>query len=105
MRRISETIIFGLAIVLPQVTFAASIGNFGDMVNYFLSIFNLVIPAIFGLTLIVFIWGLVKGWIINSGTEAGAEQGRQMAIAGIIGLIVMTGMWGIIALAQSVIKF
>jgi hypothetical protein len=104
MKRIFETTLFAGSLLFPRVMFA-SIGSFADLVNYILGILNLVIPAIFGLTLIVFIWGLVKGWIINSGTESGAEEGKRMAIAGIIGLIVMTGMWGIIALAQSIIAF
>ena len=105
MRRIPYTALLTSGLLFPQILLAATVGSFSELVNYFLSIFNLVIPAIFGLTLIVFLWGLVKGWIINAGTEAGAEQGKQMAIAGIIGLIVMTGMWGIIALAQSIISF
>jgi len=105
MRRILEIVLFASPLLFPRFLFAASIGSFADLVSYFLSILNLVVPAIFALTLIVFIWGLVKGWIINAGTEAGAEEGKRMAIAGIIGLIVMTGMWGIIALAQSVISF
>ena len=92
-------------LVLPNVAFAQTPGTFGEMVNFFLGIFNLIIPVIFALTFLVIIWGITKGWIIDAGSEAGADRGKQIAFAGIVGLIVMTGMWGIIALAQSVIKF
>lgn len=93
------------SLALPQVLFAASINTFGDMVDFFLSLINLAIPVIFALSLLVFVWGIFQGWIMNAGTEAGIDRGKNMAVAGVIGLIVMTGMWGIVALAQSFIRF
>ena len=90
---------------LPLAAYAATPRNFADLVDELLLIFELAVHLIFGLTLIVFIWGLISGWILNAGSEAGADRGKNMAIAGIIGLIVMTGLWGIISLAQTFNEF
>ena len=56
---------------------------------------------IFALTFIVFIWGIMKAWILNAGDESEIEKGKKLALWGVIVLAVMSGIWGILALLQN----
>lgn len=82
---------------LPLATHAAP-ENFKELVGLFTGLIGLLIPLLFALALLVFLWGLAKAWIWGGGDEAGVEKGKQIALAGVIGLVVMSGVWGIVAL-------
>ena len=86
---------------LPMVSHGAQPKNFGELVGMFLSLIGLLIPVLFGLSLIVFLWGIIKAWILGGGDETSVTKGKQIALAGIIGLVVMAGVWGIVALIRS----
>jgi hypothetical protein len=73
----------------------------GDLFNYVGCIINRsVIPLIFALALVMFIWGVVQ-FVINSDEEAKKEKGRQFMIWGIIGLTVMVSVWGLVGVLGS----
>ncbi len=57
---------------------------------------NMLIPVLIALALVVFFWGLVK--YIRSGKAAG---GKDIMIAGLVGLFIMVSVWGIIRIAQT----
>lgn len=100
-------------LVLPTVVHAALPANFCKisadgkptdfcaLVNIFLSIMNALVVVLFGLALVVFFWGLTKAWILSAGDEKGIEAGKRIAFAGIIGLVVMSAIWGIVAFLSS----
>jgi hypothetical protein len=96
MRRL----LISFALFFPASAYAAP-SDFKGLVAQFLSIINLLIPLLFGLSLVVFIWGIANAWIIGGGDEEGIRKGKQIALAGIIGLVVMSGVWGIVALVKS----
>ncbi len=54
-----------------------------------------VIPLIFALALVMFVWGVTQ-YVINSSDEAKKEKGRQFMLWGIIALTVMVGVWGLV---------
>lgn len=58
-------------------------------------IYSSIIPLIFALALVMFIWGVVQ-YVINSSEEAKKEKGRQFMIWGIIALTVMVSVWGLV---------
>jgi len=96
--------------VLAQVT-TATLNNpqpstsdardFAWLVGEFLGIINLLIPFIFGLALLVFLWGIASAWILGGGDSAGVESGKKIALAGIIGFVVMASLWGLVAFLRS----
>ena len=55
-----------------------------------------VIPLIFALAVVMFIWGAVKFFIIDADEEAKRTQGKQFMIWGIIALAVMISVWGLV---------
>ncbi|MFA4975683.1 MAG: hypothetical protein WC839_03815 [Candidatus Paceibacterota bacterium] len=69
---------------------------FQDFLVYIGCIFSgSVIPLIFILTVVVFIWGVVQ-YVINDNEESKKAKGKMFMIYGIIGLTVMVGMWGLV---------
>lgn len=75
--------------------------NFSDVVGGLLDIISLIIPLIFTVTLLVIIWKIIDAWILNAGDETKVREGKQVALIGVIALVVMSGVWGIVALLRS----
>lgn len=75
--------------------------NFSDLVSAFIEIITLLVPLVFGLTLLVIVWKIIDAWIINGGDETKIEEGKNTAIVGVIVLVVMSGIWGILQILQS----
>lgn len=79
--------------VCPMVT---KNQKFQDLLEYFTCLINKsIIPFIFALAMVMFIWGVVQ-FVINSSEEAKKEKGRQFMIWGIIALTVMVSVWGLV---------
>ncbi|MDP2593235.1 MAG: pilin [bacterium] len=71
--------------------------NIQGLLGFFVCLINnSIIPLIFAIAVVMFIWGAVKFFIINADEEAQREQGKQFMIWGIIALTVMTTVWGIV---------
>src|SRR3989344_4791875 len=61
--------------------------KFQDLLCYVTKIINdSVIPLIFALAMVFFVWGVVKFFIINAGEEAKRAEGKQYMIWGIVAL-------------------
>ncbi|MFA5999586.1 MAG: hypothetical protein WC783_01200 [Candidatus Paceibacterota bacterium] len=72
--------------------------KFQDLACYITRIINnSVIPLIFALAVMMFVWGVVQ-FIIHSEDEAKKESSKQLMIWGIIGLTVMVGVWGLVSI-------
>lgn len=72
--------------------------NFSELVDIFINLIRAAVPVIYGLALLVFIWGLVKFIFRIGGDEKAVEDGKKLMFWGIIALFVMVSIWGIIAL-------
>ena len=58
-----------------------------------------LIPLVFTLALLLFFWGMVK--YIRSEGAGGKGEGRTLMIWGIIGLFVMSTVWGLVAFLRT----
>jgi hypothetical protein len=73
--------------------------KFQDLLCYVTKIINdSVIPLIFALATVMFVWGAVNFFIINADEEAKRAQGKQFMIWGIIALAVMLSVWGLVGI-------
>lgn len=73
--------------------------NLGQFLNYITcTISGAVIPLIFTLATLMFIWGVVQFFIIGANEEAKREQGKQFIIWGVIALTVMISIWGLVGI-------
>lgn len=76
----------------------------GDLLNYITCLINdSIIPLIFSLSVVMFIWGVVQ-YVINSDEEAKKEKGKQFMIWGIIALTVMISVWGLVQIVGDTFK-
>lgn len=103
---------FGLSATAPtlsSVTGASNstctlVGNpkFQDVLCYITGIINnSVIPLIFAVATVMFIWGVVQFFILNADEEKKREQGKQFIIWGIVSLAVMLSIWGLVGILGS----
>ncbi len=67
-----------------------------------IGIMNLVIvPIIFALAFLVFLWGVMNYFFIHSDDEGKRAEGRQFILWGIIGMAVLFSVWGFVNLLLS----
>lgn|SRR3989344_950338 len=57
-----------------------------------------VVPFIFAIAIVMFIWGAIKFLIIDAGEEKKREEGKQFMLWGIIALAVMISIWGLVSI-------
>ena len=62
-------------------------------------IFNTIIPILIVLGVIYFIWGVIT-YMIGADEEA-KKKGRDKVIYGLIGLVVIVGMWGLVKIVTG----
>ena len=72
-----------------------------DLIILLTGIINLIIPIIFVLTFLTIMWGLIKAWILGAGSSEEIDKGKKIATVGIVALVVMSSIWGILAVLQN----
>lgn len=75
--------------------------DFKGLVGIVTGLISIMVPFIFALTILTIMWGVIKAWIIQGGDEKGVDSGKQIALVGIIALIIMSAVWGIVALLKN----
>ena len=74
-----------------------------DLVNRISTfILNPVIYVLFAAAFVVFIWGLVQ-FVVNLDNEEARSTGGKPMLWGIMGMVIMVGVPGIIAIIQNTI--
>jgi len=94
---------FSLFALTPMLAFAqgnSDLGNVEEFIESIGELVNLLIPIVFALALLFFLWGLAK-YIFAAGNEEAKESGKRIMIWGIIALFIMASVWGIVAFLQD----
>ncbi len=78
------------------MTFAQSVNKLVAFVD------NSIIPLIFALAFLFFLIGMVRFFFSQDAENR--EKGKQFAVWGVIGLVVMFSLWGIVNLFLGVLK-
>jgi hypothetical protein len=91
----------------PMISSAAALfGGFSDYIGAILKFINsLLIPAIFTLAFLVFIWGVFKAFIVGGHDSEKREEGKKLVIWSIVGFVVMLSVWGIVNLVAGSLGF
>ena len=97
------TTILLLFSALPLLTWGAtnSPTDFRSLVNVVIDLVSTLTTVVFILTVFAIIWGVIKGWVIQGAEEEGVENGKKVAFVGVIVLVIVTSLWGILALLQG----
>ena len=94
---------FSLFALTPMLVFAqgdTDLGNIEGFVDSIGELINTLIPIVFALALLFFLWGLAR-YIFAAGNEEAKESGKRIMIWGIIALFIMASVWGIVAFLQD----
>jgi hypothetical protein len=78
-------------------------GSFRDIAlgfGRFLS--GTIVPIIVGLALIYFLWNMIH-YIANMSNEKEREQFKKYTINSIIGLFIITSLWGLLAIFTGIV--
>ena len=86
---------------LIPVAHAQSVQGIVDTILDFL---NSIIPILFAIATIVFLWGVIL-YITSGGDEEKRKEGRSYIIFGLIGLFVMVAIWGIVNVLLDFFNF
>jgi len=81
-------------LLFPAVAWGLE-GTTDDAIDNILALLNRVIPLIFVLALIYFLWGLAN-YILKADQPGEREKAVQLMLWGIIILVVMVSVWAIV---------
>ncbi len=101
MKRIIRLI--PLAYMLPFVALAqgelTEVTSFMDNIVKFIN--GTLVPFIFALAFLTFLWGVANFFIIGRDAEQAKEKGKEYMLWGIGGFVVMVSVWGIVNLISG----
>ena len=83
----------------PSVCLRGQITTIQDLLCKFSEILNAILPVLIALGVVYFVWGVIS-YVVGSGEEA-KKKGRDRIIYGIIGLAVIVGVWGLVAILKN----
>lgn len=100
-----------LGLLLPSITLAqtwsitGAIGSggggtcdgicyIGDVILY--SINSILVPVLFALAFIVFVYGVARAYIFSQGDPESVAQGHKFVLWGVIGFAIMISLWGLV---------
>jgi heme/copper-type cytochrome/quinol oxidase subunit 4 len=108
MKKIGGSILASLTAFLPVVVFAAP-ANFGEIGGFISTIMefinNTLIPLVFALALLMFIWGMFQFFIMGGSDEGKQEQGKSLMLYAIAGFVLMVSVWGIVNMISNGLGF
>lgn len=73
-----------------------------NLSNSVIGIINtVVVPVVFAIAFIVFLWGVFTYFIAGGAQEEKRQEGARFVFSAIIGLVVMISIWGLVNLVGS----
>ena len=93
---------------LPVLAQSGEIGGskLGEYLGSIVGFINVrLIPFIFAIAFIVFIWGIFQYFIAGGANEEARDKGKQLVMWGIIAFVVMVSVWGIVNLLVGTFGF
>jgi hypothetical protein len=84
--------------LVPVLVRAQAFDDAQSFVDFIIgTIINPLIPVLVGIALVYFLFGVYK-FVASAANERERESGRLYMLYGIIGLFVMLGVWGLLAI-------
>lgn len=84
-------IVYGQGLFDADADFQTTNSNILGFIN------GVLVPLVFGLALIFFLWGVLLAFVIKRDEDSRSE-GKQYMVWAIVGLVVMVSLWGIVNL-------
>lgn len=86
---------------------ATTVGNLKEktfqqiVADFILLASEYVLTVLVALTILVFLYGLMRYMFKGQGSDTARVEGRKLMLWGIIGIFVMTSMWGLVAILAN----
>ena len=84
----------------PMLAYAQ--GEFNELTSFFDNIVEFIhdtlVPLVFAIAFLVFIWGVFNYFIMGGDDEEKQSKGKQLMLYGIGGFVIMVSVWGIVNL-------
>lgn len=91
---------------LPLISFAAAVNNLSDVGSFIINtINNVIVPVLFAVAFIVFLWGAFKTFILGANSEDVKKEGKNLMLWGLIGFFVMVSVWGLVNILTGTVGF
>jgi len=97
-----------LSLFAPFFAFAqtaSGAGNFAGVRRFVENLIDFIngtlVPAIFALAFLVFLWGMFKTFILGGHDEEKQGEGKQLMMYAIAGFVIMISVWGIVNLIAN----
>jgi len=91
-----------LALLVPAITLAVPTVPVDGLGLYLLQIIYFIdrylVPVIFAIAFIVFLWGVYRYLILGAASEEKRQEGQKFIMYGLIGFFLMVSVWGIVNL-------
>src|SRR3989344_3725094 len=88
---------FGSGAGMMGGQFACGASNICRVASTILYIINYVlVPVLFALAFIVFLYGIVSKYIFSHGDETKVAEGHKLILWGIVAFVVMISLWGLV---------
>lgn len=93
-------------LALPLVASAQTVRNLSDAGSFVINIINTVlVPVLFAIAFIVFLWGAFTTFILGHDNEEVKEKGKNLMLYGLIGFFVMISIWGLVNILTGTVNF
>ena len=66
---------------------------------------NFLVPIVFAIAFIVFIWGVFRYFIQGAASEEQRDTGKQFVVWSLVGFFLMLSLWGIVNLLTNTLSF
>ncbi|MBU2103990.1 pilin [Patescibacteria group bacterium] len=85
---------------------ALSGSNIGEYMKSIVGLINtFVVPLVFAVAFITFIWGVFQYFVLGGANEEKREEGKKLVVWGIVGFVVMLSLWGLVNLLVATFGF
>lgn len=76
-----------------------------DVAQTFLYLINdVLVPLLFAVAFIVFLYGVFKKYILSHGDSGAVEEGHRLILWGLIGFAVMVSLWGLVNVVTNTFR-
>lgn len=99
-----------LVLIVPMTAFAqTNPGNLTPVTTFIRNIIDFIngtlVPFIFAIAFLVFLWGVFKTFILGGSDEGKQEEGKKLMMYAIAGFVIMVSLWGIVNLLANGLGF
>lgn len=105
MKKMGITAMATTFMLVPMLALAqfGEIDEFFDGITQFIN--NVLIPLVFAIALLVFLYGVFKYFILGGGDPDSRKEGTQLMLYAVIGFVVMVSIFGIVNLIADGLGF